>query len=252
VIELFIIFLGLSFGSFANVLIHRLPRHENFMSDRSRCPSCKKQIAFYDNIPLLSWLILRGKCRSCASPISIRYPMVEAVTGALFLLAYLRFGFSAFTPVAMLALLILLVLALIDLETMYVPDGLVLTGILIALIPLLLDRSLFLPHALSAFAYSGALYLIAVLARLILKKEAMGGGDIKLAFFLGLLLGPEATLLSALLSFILAALILLALQAASKVRYGQEVPFVPFMALAASLSLLYGTEILIFYRNMIL
>lgn len=237
----------MSFGSFANVLIHRIPLKENFISERSRCPVCRNPIAFYDNIPLLSYVILKGKCRHCSASISLRYPIVELLMGGLFYLVVHQAGANLLSYTVMGALFILLVLSFIDLDTMLVPDGLILTGIIISLIPIIFGENELLPFAMAAFAYSLTLYLIAVIAKFIYKKDSMGGGDIKLAFFLGLILGPQMTLLAAFLTFISAAFILLILKWSGFVKFGQEVPFIPFMALGAALAMLYGEEILDFY-----
>ncbi|HDR05487.1 MAG TPA: prepilin peptidase [Candidatus Marinimicrobia bacterium] len=246
----FILFflIGAVFGSFANVLIYRLPRKLNFVSERSACPHCGKLIAFYDNIPLLSYLFLKGRCRQCQEPISLKYPLVEFGAGLLFVLAFLRFGFSAELFFVIIFGFFLLVLTVIDLEEMIVLDGLLIILAISGLTRLFFhhqllwwDAGLGLIIGLAFFA------LVAFFGKVIFKRDAMGGGDIKLAAVLGLWLGWKLMLLNLALTFILAGVLMLLFLAAGIIRRGEETPFVPYMALGALISLLYGETLLEFY-----
>ncbi len=247
----FVIIFGLAFGSFANVLIFRLPRNENFTTGRSHCPACGAPIAFYDNIPLISFLILRGRCRSCHSPISLRYPLVELVSALLFYFAYTNFGLSLMGGAAVAFLFMLLVLSAIDIMTMFVDDRMLIFGGLAALLPFFSGDHPLIPYLAAAAGYSAGLLAVALLGKLLYRRDSMGGGDIKLAFVIGLMLGPVMSLLSAFLAFVTAALILIILRIIGRIHRGQEVPFVPFMAAGSVLALLWGEEILKFYRTLL-
>lgn len=177
--------IGLCVGSFLNAVIYRLPRRESFITGRSRCPLCGHTLAWYDLLPLLSFLILLGRCRYCRAVISPRYPLIELLTGALFALLYLSFGLTAaFVKYAFFAAF-LIVVSMIDLEHYIVPDRLVTAGLAggILLGVLSRDRGLF-SALLGAGVAAGFLLLVALLS-----KGGMGGGDIKLAFVTGLFLG---------------------------------------------------------------
>ena len=196
---------GLVVGSFLNVVIWRLPRRESVVTPRSRCPGCETFIAWYDNIPVLSWLLLGARCRRCKTPIAWRYPLVELLTGGLFALAWLRYGdHPATAAVVAVALAALLAISFIDWEHKIIPDRISKPGtaLAVALAPLtVLHPTDWIPGAKPAVsawlhagagALAGALLILAIrwIGGWILKKEAMGLGDVKLMALIGALVGP--------------------------------------------------------------
>jgi len=238
--------LGAIVGSFLNVVAYRLPRHESLITPASHCPRCGTPVKPYDNIPILSWLLLRGHCRSCGEPISPRYPLVEALTAALCVGAVL--AHSSASAIALSILLILLVVpaALIDLEYRIIPNRITVPGAALALaIGLALDPA-GEPARLIAAAAAGGLLLLAALAY----PGGMGMGDVKLAAVMGLCLG--AAVAPALMIALLAGV---AVGAAIMLRKGVQqgrktaVPFGPFLALGALVAVFAGQQLVDVYIN---
>lgn len=244
---------GLVIGSFVNVLIYRLPQGKSVVVGRSFCPSCQKTIAWYQNIPLVSWVFLRGACASCKAPISIRYPLVELLSGFLWMLMYAWFGFSyQFLAFALLSA-ILLAIFFIDLDHMIIPDSLVIAGLIIGITASLLPGGIgWLESLLGLLVGGGALYGIAEIGDRVFKKESMGGGDIKMAAMLGSFVGWKQVMLIFMTSAVAGVLISLAVMTISeKIRKERVIPFGPFLALAAMISVLYGDRIIHFYLTTI-
>ncbi len=194
---------GLLVGSFCNVCAGRWPHGESVITPRSRCPKCMNAIAWYDNIPLLSWLILGAKCRHCKSPISWQYPLVEALTGVLFVVVYLRFGMTLATPVYMMLAAAMVVVTFQDLADWTIPDEITLTGLPIGLaisvVALVMgDTSLLVTHPFDALAGIvlgfSVLFALDRITVLILKKPGMGFGDVKLLAMLGAFIGWQGVL----------------------------------------------------------
>lgn len=186
-----IFIIGLIFGSFANVLIHRLPQKKSIVKPASNCPHCATPIAFYDNIPIISYILLKGKCRNCGARISFRYPLVEAVTGILFLGAFLKFGSSWEFPLFAAFFFILIVHAFIDYQRFLLLDSLNIAGAVIGIVGLLLIPTLSIIDGLFGAAFGGGLMLLVYsLGLLLFKRRGMGPGDIKTAAVIGLYLGP--------------------------------------------------------------
>jgi leader peptidase (prepilin peptidase)/N-methyltransferase len=238
--------LGAIVGSFLNVVSYRLPRHESLISPASHCPKCGAPVKPYDNIPILSWLLLRGHCRSCAAPISPRYPLVEALTAALCVGAVL--AHTSASGIALSVTLILLVVpaAMIDLEHRIIPNRLTALGAVVALaIGLALDPS-GEPERLIAGAGAGGLLLLAALAY----PGGMGMGDVKLAGVMGLLLGRAVApaILVALLAGVLVGIVIIAEKGASQGRK-TAVPFGPFLALGALVAVFAGQPLIDLYVN---
>jgi leader peptidase (prepilin peptidase) / N-methyltransferase len=234
---------GAAIGSFVNVLAYRLPRHESLVKPRSRCPQCKTQIAGYDNIPVVSWMLLRGRCRHCRAPIPMRYPLVEALTALLFVAVGLRTGLE-YTLLPALALTITLVAAAeTDLEHHIIPNRLMATSAIAGVALWAIADAGRLPENLMAGAAAGGFLLAAALAY----PAGMGMGDVKLGGVMGLYLG--ASVAPALfIGFAAGALVGIAIVLA---RGGsarkQGVPFGPFLALGGIVALLYGPEIIDWY-----
>jgi leader peptidase (prepilin peptidase)/N-methyltransferase len=238
--------LGAIVGSFLNVVSYRLPRHESLISPASRCPNCATPVKPYDNIPILSWLLLRGHCRSCAAPISPRYPLVEALTAALCAGALLAHTSASGIALSVALILVAVPAALIDLEHRIIPNRLTALGAVLALaIGLALDPA-GEPERLIAGAAAGGLLLLAALAY----PGGMGMGDVKLAAVLGLFLGAAVApaILVALVSGAVAGAVIIAEKGAQEGRK-TAVPFGPFLALGALVAVFAGQPLIDLYVN---
>jgi leader peptidase (prepilin peptidase)/N-methyltransferase len=236
--------LGAVVGSFLNVVVYRLPRHESLVAPASRCPSCGTPVKPYDNIPIISWLLLRGHCRSCAAPISPRYPLVEALTAALCVGAVLAHHSAVGIATSLVVILLVVPTALIDLEHRIIPNKLTAVGAVVAvLVGVLLDPA-GEPERLIAAAAAGGFLLLAALAY----PGGMGMGDVKLAAVLGLLLGRAVApaILVALVSGVLVGVLVIARKGAAEGRK-TAVPFGPFLALGALVSVFAGQAIVDVY-----
>jgi leader peptidase (prepilin peptidase) / N-methyltransferase len=232
--------LGAVFGSFLNVVAYRLPRRESLVHPASRCPRCGVPVKPWDNVPVLSWLILRGRCRSCSEPISPRYPLVEALTAALCAGAVLVHESASAIALSVALILIVVPAALIDLERRIIPNRLTATGAVLALvIGLALDPG-GEPSRLIAGVAAGGVLLLAALAR----PGGMGMGDVKLAGVMGLFLG-SAVAPAILIALLTGALLGLALVARKGVRGARKtaVPFGPFLAFGAVFAVFAGQPI---------
>jgi len=243
-----IFILGLIVGSFCNVCIYRIPKNESIIYPASHCPKCRTTIKPVDNIPLLSYILLKGRCRNCGSKISIQYPVVELLTGIIYLIIYLIYGLSIQSLIYIILSSALIIIAFIDLNEQIVPDVISLPGIGVGLI-----LSFFVPYlsfinsALGVVVGGGIILIIALVGSMIFKKEAMGGGDVKLAAMIGAFLGWRYTIISLFLGFFLGALagIFLIL---SKIKSKEDmVPFGPFIALGSLITLLWGEKIIAWY-----
>jgi len=223
--------MGLLVGSFCNVCVGRWPHGESVVTPRSRCPKCMNAITWYDNIPLLSWLILGAKCRNCKAPISWQYPLVEAITGVLFVAVYLRFGLTLATPVYMVMAAAMVVVTFQDLADWTIPDEITKTGVPIGLglsvVALLMgDESLLVTHPFDAilgivlgFAVLFGLDRITVL---LMKKPGMGMGDVKLLAMLGAFIGWQGVLGTLMLASVLGSTIGLAVLLYFRMKGGAE------------------------------
>jgi len=244
--------IGACVGSFLNVVIHRIPIEESIVFPPSRCPGCRHGIAWYDNIPVLSYLLLRGRCRNCGEPISLRYPLVETANALFYLAIYLRTGFSIAS--LLLAALVSMTIALIyiDADIQILPDVIdlpgVAIGILLSLVPRA-DDSLTLAGDLLhsvAGAIAGAAVLLAVsLAyRLLRGVEGMGLGDVKMLAMIGATLGPRALFSVLLLASVTGALVGLAMMAVTRRNNLQfALPFGVFLGIAFLANLFFGHDI---------
>jgi len=249
VITGFIIFtIGLVIGSFSNVCIYRIPRNESLVWPGSHCPKCSKQIKFYDNIPLISYIILKGKCRNCGEPIPLQYPIVELATGLFYLALYLFYGLQLIALVYMILCSVLIIISFIDLKVEIIPDTISLPFIVIGFLLSFFLRNINpLDSMLGIITGGGSLLLVAIFGSKLFKKEAMGGGDIKLAAMIGAFFGWKLTLLSLFLSFFLGSIIGIIVLAASKDKSNNIIPFGPFIALGAMISMFWGNAIIHWY-----
>ena len=258
--------LGLLVGSFLNVVIHRLPKmmeqrwraecaelsgreapaeeRFNLMAPRSRCPHCGHQIAWHENIPVLSYLFLRGKCSACRKPISARYPMVEVATGALFAFCAWRWGWTPSAAIWCLFAAALITLTLIDWDTTLLPDDITLPLLWAGLIGSAMDwTGVPLANALwGAVAGYLSLWLVYWGFKLATGKEGMGFGDFKLFAALGAWFGWQALVPIILMASVIGALVGIGMKMNSSLREGGVVPFGPFLALGGITAMLFGPE----------
>lgn len=250
-INVFVLCFGAALGSFLNVCIYRLPRGRSVVSPRSQCPHCEKMIPWYDNIPILSYLLLGGKCRFCRGSISWRYPLVEALSALVLVLLWERFAFSlAFLVYAALTAS-LLVATFVDFDHYIIPDVITLPGIIIGLalsllvwaLPPVEGRGLFIrsfPPSLFGLAMgSGLLLAVGFLSLLIFKKEGMGGGDVKLLGMIGAFLGWKWTLMVAILASTIGGIVGLLLIGIKLKKRTDYIPFGPYLSLGAIAIILF-------------
>ena len=249
---IFSVLVGLVVGSFLNVCIHRLPKGESLVRPASRCPVCSVPIRWYDNIPVLSFLLLGGRCRGCGGRISWLYPAVEALTGMLFLLTMLRFGLGVRTIFLLAFLCGLVVVTFIDLDHEIIPHAVTLPGIPLGLIASLITRD---PSprdaAAGALVGAGLVYLVAVYAEVAFQRESMGGGDINLLAMIGAFLGWRQVLLSFFLAVGAGACLSLLLIATGVLSRKDRIPFGPFLALGAVVALFGGDGLIDWYWRLL-
>ncbi|MBI4654853.1 MAG: prepilin peptidase [Nitrospirae bacterium] len=249
---------GAIIGSFLNVCIYRIPKGLSIIKPSSYCPSCEKPIRFYDNIPIISYIGLRGRCRSCGSKVSINYLFVEFINAILYVAVVWKFG-DYFLPYMLgyfLFVSSLIVITFIDFEYQIIPDRITLPGILISLIlgstvlpdPFFRSELLgFKPSLIGILAGGGVFYLVAVLGKAAFKKEAMGGGDIKMMAMVGGFLGWKGVLLTTFLGSLLGSIVGIILIAVKGKGFGSKIPFGPYLAIGSVLSLFFGQEFLMWY-----
>jgi len=237
---------GLIAGSFFNVVIARLPRHESLVRPGSHCPHCGHAVRPYDNVPVLSWLILRGRCRDCGEPISARYPLVELLTGALFAAVVIDSGADRHVWLGLALVCVLVPVAFIDLDHRIIPNAILLPGAVAAVGIVAATEPSKLPEHLIAGVAAAGFFLVAVLAY----PRGMGMGDVKLAGVLGLYLGRAVgpAILVALLSGTLVGAVIIARKGAREGRK-TAVPFGPFLALGGVVGLFAGPDIVSWYLD---
>lgn len=235
---------GVLLGSFLNVVAHRMPLRQSIVHPRSRCPGCQTQLRSLDNVPVLSWLILRGRCRTCSEPISARYPLVELATGALLAAVAVTAGDLSTLVLGTVLVLLLVPVTLIDIDHRIIPNRLMLIGAVAAPVLLALTDPAAIPEHLTAGAAAGGFLLAAALAR----PGGMGMGDVKLAAVLGLFLGRAVgpALLVALLVGSLVGAAIIARKGAAAGRK-TAIPFGPFLALGGLAGLFAGEPVVDWY-----
>jgi leader peptidase (prepilin peptidase)/N-methyltransferase len=244
---------GLLWGSFANVVILRFPKGENVALPRSRCPKCLTPIAWYDNIPVFSWFFLRGRCRDCGAQISIRYPVVELLTGLVFAALVWNYGLTWRTFEYLIFCWGLIVVSFIDIDYMILPDVFTLSGIVIGLVGAAMNPERdFLPALAGVLMGGGFLWLIAYLYLLLRKEEGMGGGDIKLLAWIGAVLGWQAVPFVVLASSVIGSAVGLGLAFQGKAGLKSVIPFGPYLAFAALLYLFGGSDVGLWYIGLFL
>lgn len=247
-ISIFVFVVGLIFGSFYNVVGYRVPENKSIAFPNSHCPICKHQLKFYELIPLISYIFLGGKCKVCKKRISIIYPFFELLTGILFLLSYKVFGFSIEFAIAITFISILIIVSISDVRYYIIPDEVLIVGIILLLIEFIIksiinDLSLFsgiiypLLNGLASFAI---LYLFKILGDFLFKKESLGGGDIKLLFLIGLVLGFDMGLVT----IFLAAFIALPFSFYTLLKDDINIlPFGPYLSISSVIVLLMQLDL---------
>jgi leader peptidase (prepilin peptidase)/N-methyltransferase len=243
--------LGLVFGSFLNVIIARLPRGESIISPPSRCPRCKARIKPWDNIPVLSFLILRGRCRNCRKPISWRYPVVEITAGVLLFLLARRAEHPALLVPHAAFLLALVAVAWIDLDTRTIPDAVTIPGVGLGLAASLFGPPGILAAALGALAGGLSLWLVGAIYERATGVPGMGGGDVKLAAMMGAFLGAGGVFGAIFLASFAGSVFGLLLIARGRGDRRSAIPFGTFLAPSAVALLLYGDALFRWYRSLL-
>ena len=271
ILMVFSFLIGSMIGSFLNVCVYRMPRDESVVKPRSKCPKCDKPIVWYDNIPMLSWLILGAKCRNCDQPISWQYPLVEAITGTLFLCVFLRFGMVIATPIYMLLAAGLVLVTFVDLSDWTIPNEVTIPGIFIGIGCSVVG--MFYPEsglrvvspldAIGAGALGGGiLYALDKISLLLLKKRGMGFGDVKLLAMLGTFIGWQSVLLNIVVASVLGSIVgitMIVMQRGkqtikdddSQEMTGHYLPFGPYLVVGGLIVLFFGPEIIEAYLNVL-
>jgi leader peptidase (prepilin peptidase)/N-methyltransferase len=239
---------GLCFGSFLNVCILRLPHDQSLIEPPSTCPRCGKRIAWYDNVPVVSWLLLRGKCRSCGEPISSQYPLIEALVGLLWVGAYFEWGVSVHALAGALLGTILLGIGITDARHYLIPDEYTWGGLVIGLAASLVGGwQGFLQAVIGAAVGFALLYVVGLAGRWMFGEEAMGGGDIKMMAMVGSFVGWKGVLLTIFSGALLGTLIFVPLS----LRKKRLVPFGVFLAVGAAVTFVWGDVIIEWYRRFV-
>ncbi len=267
VLAVFSFVLGGMVGSFLNVCVYRLPRNESVVKPRSHCPQCGTLIAWYDNMPVVSWLLLGAKCRHCSKSISWQYPVVEAITALLFFLVYWRFGMTLATPVYMLLAAGLVLCTFVDLTDWTIPNEITMPGIplgvLLSVVATFYPASgLYIegPFQVPIFnsltgllVGGGSLYLLDQLSLMLLKKRGMGFGDVKLLAMLGAFLGLYNVFFIIMAASVLGSLVGIPLVLLRKGRGDEEeahyFPFGPYLCVAGLLAMYLGPQVIEFYSD---
>ena len=251
-IEVSIFIFGLCIGSFLNVCIYRLPASKSIVHPRSMCSNCGTLIAAYDNIPVLSYLWLKGRCRHCQIKFSLRYPMVELLGGLFALGTFLKFGLTLEALIYYLFFAALLIVTFIDIDHRIIPNVITLPGI-----PICFAASFALPTIayrealLGILIGGGSLFLVAWSYRLITKKEGMGGGDIKLLAMMGAMVGWQGVLFTIFVASLVGTLAGLAAMLQSRKGMKLAVPFGPFLSIGSITYIFFGTPLIDWYFNLL-
>lgn len=243
--KIILVLFGLAWGSFLNVVIYRLPRSLSLLRPPSSCPRCQSRIKFYDNIPILSYLVLRGKCRACGAPISLSYPVVELLTPLSFLLLHAQFSWSLHFFASCLFASALIALGFIDYFHQLLPDEITLPGLVLALVYSLFRTDLSFRQSLVGAVVGASLLLSIYIGYLVLRKrEGMGLGDITMMLLVGAYLGWARAILTLIVASLVGSLVGLFLVYIRKKDFQYSLPFGTFLAPAAFFSLLWGEAII--------
>jgi leader peptidase (prepilin peptidase)/N-methyltransferase len=248
----FVFSFGLCVGSFLNVCIYRIPASKSIVHPRSMCPQCGHPIRAYDNIPLLSYLWLKAKCRDCGAPVSLRYPVVEFLGGLFAVASFLKFGLSTGALIVYAFITVLLVITFIDIDHQIIPDVITLPGI-----PLGFAASFAMPSTtwtdslIGIAVGGGSLLLVAWGYQLLTRKEGMGGGDIKLLAMIGAVVGWKGVLFTIFVASAVGTLSGLAVMIRRRKNMKLAIPFGPFLAIGAIAYLFFGPELVFWYLRLL-
>jgi leader peptidase (prepilin peptidase)/N-methyltransferase len=244
--------LGALIGSFLNVCIYRLPRHESIVWPGSHCPACSKPIAWYDNVPILGYLMLAGRCRACSVRIPLHYPVVEALNTVGYLAILWFFGPTMAAAVYAILFSALLVVAGTDLSHKIIPNAVTFPGIVLGLVSAATILPLGLLNGLIGLLVGGGiLWLLAWASPYLFGKEGMGGGDIKLLAMIGAFLGWKLALMTIMIGSLVGSVVGVSLLAAQVIKREEYIPFGPFLVLGAVSALFFGTPILEWYQGLL-
>ena len=239
--------IGLAVGSFLNVCIYRLPRRESLNWPGSHCTTCNRALSWYENIPVASWLVLRGRCRTCGNRIGIVYPIVEVVTSALFVGGFLIYGWTPLLAVRLLFACAMIVLFVIDLHHRILPNVITIPGIVVGLICSAMLPPGWLAALIGAIAGGGALFLIAEAYYRVRGVEGLGMGDVKMLAMIGAFLGWQLTLVTLMLASLSGSIIGVALMASGRRGMQAALPFGTFLAVGALIAAVYGDALVHWY-----
>lgn len=244
--SVFIFILGLIIGSFLNVIIYRLPKNKSIISPPSHCPACGTWLKPFDLVPILSFLLSRGKCRYCGVKISWQYPVVELLTGLLFLSIYVKYGIGSNSIVFLVLVSLLIIISFIDLKYKIIPNKITYPGMIAGLLIVLIFNHLsFMSALLGLIIPGGSLLLIALLF-----KKGMGMGDVKLVAMIGTFIGWKYTLLGLFLGSLIGLLISIILIILGKAGRKTQIPFGPYISIGTLIIILWGEKIISFYLNL--
>ncbi|HET6515953.1 MAG TPA: prepilin peptidase [Thermodesulfovibrionales bacterium] len=250
--------LGAIIGSFLNVCIYRIPRGLSVVSPSSRCPSCGTTIKVYDNIPIISFFILGGRCRYCSGKIPLRYPLVETLNALMYISAVWRYGLGWQTPFLFAFCSSMIVITFIDIDFQIIPNVITLPGIVVGLVasslvfpdPFAVNATLgFKEGMIGLLAGGGLFYFIAFVSQLILRQEAMGMGDVKMMAMVGAFMGWKAILLTTFAGSLIGSIVGILVMVLTGTGRKAKLPFGPFLAAGAILTLFVGQEIMVFYLH---
>ncbi|RDY26651.1 prepilin peptidase [Romboutsia weinsteinii] len=254
IMMIYMYIIGTIFGSFFNVCIFRIPNNQSISNPPSHCYNCNNRLKPLDLVPILSWVFLKGRCRYCGEKISPRYALVELLTGVLFVLVYNVYGLNIITLYYLILVSLLVVITFIDIDHYIIPNGLIIFGSIFGVLFSLMGQGIELKDSiLGAIISGGGMFLLIYLIELIVKKEVMGGGDIKLFAMIGLFLGVEGGLLTILLSIYVGAIYgvgIILYSKAKKKDYNSVIPYGPFISVGSIIVILYGDNIINWYLNM--
>lgn len=260
IIYFFVFIFGTVIGSFLNVCIFRIPLEQSIAFPPSHCMSCGEKLKWYDMFPIISWIVLKGKCRYCKSKISYRYPLVECMTGIIFLAIYLKYGFTFNTIKFCIFASIIIVIGLIDLDTTDVYTLTIITGIISFIILSTLNFALFKAHFTNQFSIldyilggiigGGFILIVIIVTNMIIKANGMGTGDAEICLVCGLFLGVKNIVFMLFLSVVIGSIIGVMLILLKKKKRKDYIPFGPFIAISSIIAVLFGEGIVNWYLGM--
>ncbi|MBT3177135.1 prepilin peptidase [Desulfobacula sp.] len=249
----FIFIIGACIGSFLNVCIYRIPENNSIITPGSFCPACKKGIPFYCNIPVLSYLFLKGRCKFCHKPISIRYPIIEILAGMFAVVLFYKFGIGQVMVYWFIFTSVLITISFIDIDHQIIPDVISLPGILV-----FASSFYFLPEMtlkntlLGIVAGGGSLYAVAFLYYLLKKQEGMGGGDIKLLAMIGAAIGIKGVFFTIFAGSLFGTFFGLLIMIYTKIADSKlKIPFGPFLSMGAILYIFFGEQLILWYLGIL-